>query len=38
MIAEVNHFDPVPDKFQIDRINRAVVSVANRDGSQYPDW
>src|SRR5262249_24552158 len=34
MIAKINHFDPVPNELEIDRIDRAVVSVANRDSGQ----
>src|SRR5262249_17023630 len=30
MITEINHFDSVPDKFQIDRVDRAVVTITNR--------
>jgi hypothetical protein len=29
MIAEINHFDPVPDKFQVDGVDRAIVAIAN---------
>ena len=36
MITEINYFDPVPDKFEIDRINRAVVAVTNRDSRKNP--
>ncbi len=31
VIAEINDFNPVPDEFQVDRIDRAVMPVANRD-------
>ena len=31
VIAEINHFDPVPDEFQVDRVDRAVVTITNRD-------
>ena len=34
MIAEINHFDPVPDEFQVDRVDRAVVPVTNRDSGE----
>src|SRR5437660_5002974 len=34
MISEINDLDPVPDKFEIDCVDRAVVPVTNRDGSQ----
>ena len=33
VIAEINHFDPVPDEFQVDRIDRAVVAITNWDCS-----
>jgi hypothetical protein len=32
MVAQINDFDPVPDELEIDRVDRAVVSIANRDG------
>jgi len=38
MIAEINDFDPVPDELEVDRIDRAVVPVTNRDGGQDSDW
>jgi hypothetical protein len=31
MIAEIDNFDPVPDKFQVDRVDRAIVTITNRD-------
>ena len=34
MKAEIHDLDAVPDKFEIDRIDRAVVSIANRDGGK----
>ncbi len=34
MITEINDLNPVPDKLEIDRVDRAVVPVANRDGSK----
>ena len=37
MIAEINHFDPMPDELEIDRIDRAVVPVADRDGGEDAD-
>ena len=30
MKTEVNDFDPVPDEFEVDRVDRAVMPVANR--------
>ena len=38
VIPKVNHFDPMPDEFQVDRVDRAVVPVTNRDGGQDSDW
>ena len=32
MIAKIYDLDPVSDEFQIDRIDRAVMPVANRNG------
>ena len=34
MKAEINDLDAVPDEFEIDRVDRAVVSIANRDGCE----
>ena len=34
VIAEINHFDPVPDEFQVDRVDRAIVAITNRDCGQ----
>jgi hypothetical protein len=34
VIAEINHFNPVADEFQVDRVDRAIVAIANRDGSE----
>src|SRR4051794_11711330 len=34
VIAEINHFDPVPDKFQVDRVDRAIVAITNGDRGQ----
>src|SRR6266404_7290996 len=34
VVTEINHFDTVPDEFQVDRIDRAIVPVANRDSGQ----
>ena len=34
MITEINYFDPVPDKFQIDCVDRAVVTITNRNCGQ----
>ena len=34
VIAEINHFDPVPDEFQVDRVDRAIVTITNRDCGQ----
>ena len=37
VIAKINHFDPVPDEFQVDRVNRAIVPITNRDCGQNSD-
>ena len=37
MISQINDLDSVADKLEIDRVDRAVVPVANRDGSQNSD-
>ena len=37
VIAEINHLNPLPDEFQIDRIDRAVVPIANRHGGKNAD-
>src|SRR5205814_2730727 len=34
MITEINYFDPVPDKFKVDRVDRAVVAITNRNCGQ----
>ena len=34
MITEINDFDPMPDEFEIDCVDRAVVSVANRNSGK----
>ena len=31
MITKVNDFNPVPDEFQVNRVDRAVMPVANRN-------
>jgi len=33
VITKINHFDPVPDEFQVDRVDRAIVAITNRDCS-----
>ena len=38
MIAKINDLNAVPDEFQIDRVDRAVMSVANRDSGQEFGW
>src|SRR5205814_2235272 len=38
MVPEINHFNAVPDEFQIDRVDGAVVPVANRDSGQDSNW
>ena len=34
MEAEIDNLDAVPDEFQIDGVDRAVVPVANGDGGE----
>src|SRR5262249_5453759 len=31
VVTEIDHFDPVPDKLQIDRVDRAIVTITNRN-------
>ena len=31
VIAEINYFDAVPDEFQVDRVDRAIVTITNWD-------
>ena len=38
METQVDHFDAVPDEFQIDRVNRAIVAVANRNRREHANW
>jgi hypothetical protein len=38
MIAKVNHLDPVPDEFQVDRVDRAIVAITNRDSGEDTNW
>ena len=38
MVSEINDFDAVPNEFEIDRVDGAVVPVTNRDGSENSDW
>ncbi len=37
MIAEINYLDAMPDELEIDRVDRAVVPVANWDSCQDPN-
>ena len=37
MIAEVNDLDPVPDEFEVDRVDRAVMPVADRNSGKNSD-
>jgi hypothetical protein len=37
MISQINDLDPVPDELEIDRVDRAVMPIANRDGGQNSD-
>src|SRR5438128_4955846 len=38
MITEIHDLDAVPDEFEIDGVDRAVVPVANRDGGEDANW
>jgi hypothetical protein len=38
MKPEIDHLNAMPDKFEIDRIDGTVVSIANRDGRENADW
>src|ERR1043166_4183140 len=38
VIAEINHFDSVPDEFEIDGVDRAIVAITNRDCGQNSNW
>src|SRR6476646_7336458 len=38
MIAEINHFNAMPDKLQVDRVDRAIVPVADRDSREDSNW
>ena len=37
MVTEIDDFDPMADEFEIDRIDCAVMPVANRDSSEETD-
>ncbi len=37
VVAKVDHFDSVPNQLEIDCVDGAVVSVANRHSGQDPD-
>src|SRR5207247_5989756 len=37
VIAEINDLNPVPDEFEIDRVYRAIVSIAYRNSSENSD-
>ena len=37
MIAEINDLNPVPDKLEIDRVDRAVVPITNRHSREDTD-
>ena len=34
VVAEIHNFDPMADEFQVDRIDGAVVAIADGDGGQ----
>ena len=38
MIAEIDHIHPVPDEFQVDRVDRAVVTITNRELRSEFEW
>ena len=38
MIAEIDDLNPVPDKLEIDGVDRAVVPIANRDSGKNANW
>src|SRR5258708_2042841 len=37
VIPEINHLDSMPDELEVDRVDRAVVPVANRNGGENAD-
>ncbi len=37
MITKINDLDAVPDEFQVDRVDGAIVSIADRDSGQNAD-
>jgi hypothetical protein len=34
MEPEVNNFDPVPDELEVDRVDGAIVTIANRNSGE----
>ena len=38
MITQINDLNPVPNEFEVDRTDGAVVAVTDWDGSQQPNW
>ena len=38
MVTEINDFNPVPNELQVDRIDRAVVSITNWHSGQDSYW
>ena len=37
IVPEINHFNAMTNKFQIDRVNGTIVTVTNRDCCQNPN-
>src|SRR4029077_688880 len=37
MVSKINHFNPVPDQFEIDRVDGAVMPIANWDSGKNAD-
>jgi hypothetical protein len=37
MIAEIHDLDSVPDKLEVDRVDGAIVPIANRDSGENSD-
>ena len=38
METQVDHFDAVPNEFQIDGVNRAIMAVADWDRRKHANW
>jgi hypothetical protein len=37
MVAKIDDFDSVPDEFEVDRVDRTIVPIANRNGGEDAD-